>query len=158
MLNILKATLQELIDSIVIQFFNWKHKKPSKKEVLKITKQTTTHIQNIKIADTQPKALGGCNYTYVKIDFLSDDSAKLLELCLKNVETSKDLSNLDFKEGYAYVRGLKYVGAMFQLGDTKKVREFIENTDGIIDNQFKLSIIEDKNEYKEAPRELKIIF
>lgn len=158
MLNIIGSKLQDLIDTIIIQFVKWLNKKPTKKEIEQLTKQATSHIQNIKIADAQPRALGGCKYTYVKIDFLSGDSAKLLELCLKNVETTKDLSNLNFTEGYAYVRGLKYAGAMFQLGDSRKTREFIENTDGIIDNQFKLSIVEDKDEYKEAPRELKIIF
>lgn len=152
------TNLLTLVERIIEQFIRFINRKLTKHEVKLITDMATKHVKNIKIADAQPRAFGGCNYTYVKIDFLSEESAKLFELCLKNVETTKDLSNLDFKEGYAYVRGLKYVGAMFQLGDAKKTRKFLENTDGVVDNQFKLSIVEDKDEYKDSPRELKIIF
>ena len=146
-----------LIDKIIKQFMQVTSKKLSKKEIQIIKDTTASHISNIRIADNQRRSRG-CNYTYVKLEFLSEDSAKLLELCLKNVETTKDLTNLDFKDNYAYIRGLKYAGALFQLGDSRATRKFIKETDGIIDNKFKLSIVEDKDEYRKAPREVKIIF
>lgn len=122
-----------------------------------LTKQVEINVNGIHKANSLPRAFGGCNFTYIKLEFLHEDPRKLFELCLQNVPTEKDLSNIDLSKGYAYVRGLKYVGQLFNLGDTKHTRQFI-NENGLVDDWVKLSILEDKEEWKNADKNLKIMF
>lgn len=122
-----------------------------------LKQQVTKNINGIIKANNTPKSFTGCNFTYVKLEFLHEDPKDLFEICLKNVETEKDLSDIKLDKGYAYVRGLKYIGQLFDLGDTKQTRKFIEE-DGFIDNWVKLSILKDKNEWLDADKSLKIIF
>lgn len=155
----IQARLTEYICDIILLFEKIKNGIGNwfkSREHLK--KQTDKNIRGIFKANNTPKSFTGCNYTYIRLDFLHGDPKKLFEICLKNIPTSKDLSDISFKEGYAYVRGLKYVGQLFDLGDTKHTREFIETTDGIIDDWVKLTILPDSREWKEADKSLKIIF
>lgn len=154
----LTTKITELICDIILSFESIKKglsKWFKSKEHLK--SQTSKNVNGIIRATNTPKSFTGCNYTYIKLEFLHEDPKELFELCLKNVETEKDLSDIKLDKGYAYVRGLKYVGQLFNLGTTKDTRKFIQEN-GIIDNWVKLSILPDSDEWKDADKSLKIIF
>lgn len=154
----LTTKITEFACDIIILFTNIKKGIGSFfKSKTQLEHQTKCNVKGIIKAKSTPKSFTGCNFTYVKLEFLHEDPRDLFGLCLKRIDTEKDLSSIKLDQGIAYVRGLKYVGQLFDLGDTKSTRAFIENN-GIIDDWVKLSILPDSNEWKEADKSLKIMF
>lgn len=95
----IQARLTEYICDIILLFEKIKNGIGNwfkSREHLK--KQTDKNIRGIFKANNTPKSFTGCNYTYIRLDFLHGDPKKLFEICLKNIPTSKDLSDISFKE------------------------------------------------------------
>ena len=122
-----------------------------------IQKQAIKNEKGKQRAEHIPKGKYGIpNYSYYALEFLNEDAQNLFEDCLKKVPSDKDYSYLDFSNNKIYVRGKKYVIALFDFTD-KEFNIFIKS-EAILDNWVHIRKLENKLAWKEAPKEQKLLF